>query len=396
MVSSTSARSSEQGPVTPFTTHTLLPNGSSSKSNSSLPDMSQSSFVKAFFTLLILGGYLGMGLILLTIAFSSKVRRHPLFVNFLLCLMIYTTSFCFLLFAGHQFDGEGKPLFLCVIQVSFIYGSQVMAILAGLAMVFNVWLKVRILAQAVENTQVVEENVYNEVFGNELYEKTYQRHAFWTTIALLALPYLVFLFVAMIFILEGQRHPLIFDIASNEVYCKLQKSTQTSVPTISGMLIFIGIGLIVLVGKDLLTYRKRMIWPKPKSHLSKQVRFSLVVRLGLLMMCCLFSFLAAVIASLRSGGKFTPIVQALFPLLTFFIFGSQKDLLDAWGLTSLYYWIKAHAGKPPSQVVMMNLRHEESRSYIATSSTASTEAGYSPPLIRVSSPIRPPEQALVR
>ena len=93
---STSARSSEQGPVTPFTTHTLLPNGSSSKSNSSLPDMSQSSFVTAFFTLLILGGYLGMGLILLTIVFSSKVHRHPLFVNFLLCLMIYTTSFCFL------------------------------------------------------------------------------------------------------------------------------------------------------------------------------------------------------------------------------------------------------------------------------------------------------------
>ena len=47
----------------------------------------------------------------------------------------------------------------------------------------QVWLKVRILTQAVENTQVVEENVYNEVFGKELYEKTYQRHAFWTTVA---------------------------------------------------------------------------------------------------------------------------------------------------------------------------------------------------------------------
>jgi hypothetical protein len=56
----------------------------------------QDSLIAGFMFLQIFGGHFGIPLILLTTAFSKKVQRHPMLINFCVTWSLYATSFTLL------------------------------------------------------------------------------------------------------------------------------------------------------------------------------------------------------------------------------------------------------------------------------------------------------------
>ena len=97
--------------------------------------------IAAFMTLQIVGGHIGMGIILCTIFFSSRVVRHPIFVNFCVTWILYALSYTFLwvpsslkslihlivisLYTG-QIANPTPNFSLCLTQSAMIYAAPVM------------------------------------------------------------------------------------------------------------------------------------------------------------------------------------------------------------------------------------------------------------------------------
>ncbi|KAK0481695.1 hypothetical protein IW261DRAFT_1093890 [Armillaria novae-zelandiae] len=165
-----------------------------SQKNSSVSD---ASLRNAFIALHIVGGQVGLPIILLTWALSKSVVRHPTLVNLWITFIVYSISYCILLYSGQ--DGIAASN-ICLVQSAMIYGAPPMSAVAGLLVVFQIWQTFR---EPSFSTTPTKWPISVKIF--------------------LVLPYLVFLIFAFTAGILGMLHPEhIYNL--NGLYCSLHSA----------------------------------------------------------------------------------------------------------------------------------------------------------------------------
>lgn len=79
-----------------------------------------------------------MPILVLTFLLSKKVSRHPTIVNFCVTWILYSISYCLLIYGGYN-KNVHPPQSLCLIQSALLYGAPTMAVVATLVLVMEIW-----------------------------------------------------------------------------------------------------------------------------------------------------------------------------------------------------------------------------------------------------------------
>ncbi|KAH8119186.1 hypothetical protein DFH11DRAFT_427971 [Phellopilus nigrolimitatus] len=266
-----------------------------------------------FFVLQILGGHVGVPSVLVTLFYAKGLRRHPMLINFLVTWVIYSTSFCVLLYLGKQFGPE--PTYgLCVFQASAIYGTAVMTATAGLSFVLNLWLTLRAMSN---NKSVVDQSN-------------------WRNIALIASPYVTFAIFVIFAAIFGSTNPSLVTRNRYLFYCTINSKAMDIIPAVSAMIMFTIILFEALIAFKLYHMHKAFVHMRsnggPPMHL--------VVRVGVFSVYSFLAIIACIGFWSRAGAELPYIIQASLPTAAFLIFGTQKDLLEVWGVIRIWHWIR--------------------------------------------------------
>ncbi|KAG7452325.1 uncharacterized protein BT62DRAFT_298067 [Guyanagaster necrorhizus] len=265
------------------------------------------SLRQVFIALHIAGGQVGVPIIILTWAFSKNVVRHPTLVNLWITFVVYSISYCILLYTGSwQVDATtSSPSKVCLVQSAMVQGAPSMSAVAGLLVVFQIWQTFQ--EPSPSNTAKRPDSV--KIF--------------------LVLPYLVFLIFALVAGTLGKLHPERI-YASNGLYCTLHNVgfNRYVVPT------FCVIVMAVLVVLEvILVVRYCRMW----AHISRvfplasrRASPSLLLRVLLFNVYSIVVFSVAVFFLSNFNTPWPYMVQASVPLTAVVVFGSQADLLRAW------------------------------------------------------------------
>ncbi|KAI5123861.1 hypothetical protein M0805_005678 [Coniferiporia weirii] len=277
-------------------------------------DESSTSATVMFFLLQILGGHIGVPIILLTLFVAKGVRRHPMLVNFLATWVIYSTSFCILLYLGKQFGPE-PPKGICIFQASSIYGTAVLTAAAGLSFVLNLWFSLRDVSS---NKSVVD-------------------HSSVRNYVLLAAPYVVFVaFLVLTAVFGSTSSPSLVSRNRYRFYCTIHLEIVDIVPALSALMMFAIIIFEVLIATKLYRLHKSFVHMKsnggPPLHL--------VVRVGIFSVYSFLSIIACITFWSSSGDELPYIIQSSLPTAAALIFGTQRDLLETWGVIRFWHWIR--------------------------------------------------------
>ncbi|KAJ7932697.1 hypothetical protein B0H13DRAFT_2650693 [Mycena leptocephala] len=264
------------------------------------------SLIAGFMFLQIFGGHFGIPLILLTTAFSKKVQRHPMLINFCVTWSLYATSFTLLLYAGKQIGPE-PPIELCIIQAAFIYGSPVMSSMAGLAFVLHLWLSLQAGARGA-----------NPATGR------------WRFMLLLISPYILFVAFTVAMVILGSLNSETVSRSQHLFYCTVDIPIVNVVPGTSAFIMVAVVVFEVLIGIKL--YRHNKAFKAMARPNSSGPPLHLFVRVGIFSGYSLLALVACVSFWSSTGDNIPYIIQASLPTAAFFIFGTQEDFCVYGGL----------------------------------------------------------------
>ncbi|KAF7373265.1 hypothetical protein MSAN_00535400 [Mycena sanguinolenta] len=251
------------------------------------------------------GGHFGIPLLLLTSVLSKKVQRHPMLVNFWVTWIIYTTSFTLVLYAGKQVGPE-PPIELCVIQAAFIYGSVIMAPMAGLALVLHLWFSL----------QSAKDGLGRTAGG-------------WRFMLLLGSPYILFLVFSIAMVVVGVMNEGTVSRSRYLFYCTINLGVVHVVPGTSGVIMPVIILFEVLTGIELYRRQKafktmgRVQYDGPPLHL--------FIRVGIFSTYSVLALVGCVAFWSATGAEFPYFVEASLPTAAFLVFGTQEDFFARMG-----------------------------------------------------------------
>ncbi|KAI5123862.1 hypothetical protein M0805_005679 [Coniferiporia weirii] len=269
--------------------------------------------VSVYFFLQIFGGHFGVPIILITLLTKKDMQRHPLLINFLVTWVLYATAFCLLLYVGQQFGPE-PPVSLCLSQASLIYGAAVMCSMAGLAFVVNLWLGINSLNGSLSSLKA-------------------QR---WRNYILITSPYIFFVLFTIITAVVGSAYPAVVTRDQYYFYCTINLEFVDLVPGCSGLILLCVLVFEILIAIKLYRMHKAFIHVNSRSG----PPLNLVLRVVIFSIYSILSLLACMGFWSQQGDEAPYIIQASLPTAAFLIFGSQREFLNTWGITSLWYWLR--------------------------------------------------------
>jgi len=269
---------------------------------------SQEDLAPAFTALLALGGQVGLPVLVLTSLRSKKLNRHSTFINFCVILILYSLIFCILIYSG-KFRNLNPDHGLCVAQASMIMAILPAVIVAALMVVLQTWATFQDPGSAIFTAS----------------KKS------WMTFILLASPYFTFLgyLLGSIVVVTSSPDSV---WADNGLYCFFK-------PTVTWYYLGPFSCLVLLAVTGVLEFVVVIQWYRRWYRMKKA--FPLADRKAQILICfraCLFSVYTwlAFVASISFRGNGTPtgsyLSEAGLPLVAFLVFGTQKDILDAWGI----------------------------------------------------------------
>jgi len=268
-----------------------------------------------FLVLHILGGHVGIPLLLLGIYFSRSVTRHPIFVNWCISWMVFSTAYVLIFYAGH-ITAPNPPFLLCVAQAAIIYATGAMVGTSTFIFFFYINAVVRKAVNQLEQLKLSTS----------------------CTVISLLIPYVSFLavFCAELVVASQNRNT----VHRSSFYCTIGSSIAH---------LGSGIGLSTLVVANILQiYTLTLVfrhWRSIGKHLkptANGVNLSLIIRMSIFTLVTVIGVLvlAAFLGSFK--GPIPNIVLASGPLWVVFIFGTSNDLLRVW-----CFW-RDKAVNPPS------------------------------------------------
>jgi len=252
--------------------------------------------VNAFIGLQLAGG-LGFLIIVLTALGSRNVKRNSTWYTFCLAWILSCISYTFIFLVGQQ---DSPNFGVCVTQAAGIYSAPSLTSCGTLAFAIDMLIGVRAASASIPPTR---------------------RYSI--TLALLIVPYVIWVFLLLGFLLFGINNPSFVIKGPNGTYCDLNSFTPAK---ISGLIVVSATMLTLLIEGYIATrlFRNRNIL-KDRQLIRMTVRVMIFSFLGAL---GLGVGVAYVIFS-KQGPVFD-ILLALLPGCGIIIFGTHMDLINVW------------------------------------------------------------------
>ncbi|KAJ7343106.1 hypothetical protein DFH08DRAFT_871729 [Mycena albidolilacea] len=261
------------------------------------------ALITAFMFLQIFGGHLGIPIVLLTTVFSKTIQRRPVLINFLVTWVIYATAYTLLLYTGKQ-TGPEPPKPLCIAQAAFVYGATVMTSAAGLAFVIHLWFSLKT--------------------GKKMTGR-------WHILLLLS-PYILFVAFSITMLVAGSQNSETISRSRSLFYCSISLHLMTVVPATTAVIMAAVVVFEVLICVRL--YRHRRAFRNMARTNTGAAPLDLLIRVGIFSLYSLLAFVACIAFWVSTGDLLPYIILASLPTVAFLMFGTQGDLLRAWGITA--------------------------------------------------------------
>jgi len=264
------------------------------------PDLSH---LTPLFLALHIPSQVGLAILILTFLFAKNISRHPTLINFCFSWVIYSLSYCILIYSGKK-ASTSPPGIVCRAQAALIHGAPTMASVAGLAVVVQIWSTLR----APEHWST----------------STGPQWPWSTSLTLtLALPYVVFFAFTTASAVLGNKYPETVD-DSNGLYCTIHKSPFRlhGVPLFTAAVLALVIGFEVAMG-----IRYCRLWTRISNAFplaDRRPSMSLVLRVTLFNFYSLIALTSSVFFLSDTLIAWPYMVCATIPLGAVLVFGTQK------------------------------------------------------------------------
>ncbi|THH06286.1 hypothetical protein EW145_g4191 [Phellinidium pouzarii] len=166
---------------------------------------------RIFLGIQIAGGQILLPILVLTIIFSRKVTRHPVFINFCVSWIFSSIIYSMLVYKGRSNDDDLSlnPTYdACLIQAALINGVQALTVSSSLALVVHLWIILRFCAKSKNDPSL---------FGKHKSEMLY-------TFSILGIPFAVFVAFTVYSVVAGSA------MAINEATEQQIPNSNLSVP----------------------------------------------------------------------------------------------------------------------------------------------------------------------
>lgn len=246
-----------------------------------------------------------LAILLTTFFFSRRLRaqRHPIVLNFIVTWFLTTIPACLLLYSGHAEGVQPDPN-ICLLNAALMSGVPPMEAVAFLAVVIQVFVMLRSVAA----------------------NKTYVQRT-WLTVVLLTSPYVAYIAFSLLVGVIGFSDPNNVTRDAEIVYCTLSHhNAGTFIWVFTAFIVaatfVFGIWIVVMLYKN---------WRDVRGGGSaSEFDMRLVFRALAFTIFELFILATAVLAIFKRDSVPPKFMQAIAPVVVFFIFASQQDVIFSW------------------------------------------------------------------
>ncbi|EJC98875.1 uncharacterized protein FOMMEDRAFT_23277 [Fomitiporia mediterranea MF3/22] len=269
-----------------------------------IPSPDVNKYKALFIFLQVFGGQIGMPLFVGTMLLSSSVKRHLTLVNFCVSWIIYSIVYCLTIY--HDVDRfTGVASRLCVAQAGLVHGVVPLAVVTYCSLHIQVWMGVRC------------------AFDQSCWLQTHKKKVL---ITLFIAPYVVFIAFSVGALVMCLKYPDLID-RTGSYYCTINYNPLVyAVPGFAAGVIAIMIILEIIIGITLVRRWKAV----RSSQRLNAASISMIVRIAIFSVYG-FATLAACAAFLARSLSIWPyLVQASLPTAVFLMFGTRRDVWQAW------------------------------------------------------------------
>ncbi|PAV22785.1 hypothetical protein PNOK_0274200 [Pyrrhoderma noxium] len=300
----------------------------------------------AWLGLHIAGGQVGLPFLVLTLLLSRKFMGRPKFltlINFCVTWIVYSISYCLLLFAGEANSDTETPSNLCLAQAALIHGAPPMCAVAGLEMVIQLWL--------------VQKHFHQSDF-----RYTRNLPTWWFNTLVVIPPYVNFLGFTLLTLWHGAHNSNVV-LSLNRAYCSSQSRDFSLIVPIFCAIVMAGI-ITVECAIFYNWYKTRMevneLFTRyqpddfsrviSKDYFNRKLSLSIILRVSLFTVYAVAGLSACLVFVSNINSPFPYMVEASLPLAAFLVFGTQQDVLDFWGSQIRAPWVSKRRDSTTSDV----------------------------------------------
>ncbi|KAJ8701445.1 hypothetical protein PTI98_000226 [Pleurotus ostreatus] len=264
-------------------------------------------------------GFILLGIVLLTAALATTVRRSPAWFNFLSTWVLSCISY--LVTLGQQ-TGEMPHSSICLLQAMLVYAAPAVTVTAGLCFIIEMWRIVsRVGASSGRGTVTFRD------YG-----------------ILIAAPYVVHLTICIEVLVLGLKHPKWVTRDKTYMFCHLDSALPAYIT--GTVVICVIVIAMVFVASTAIHIRKHMAASRLFQGQQVANIQKMVVRFGIFTILPVFGLALSVAqVSARPRGVADGILTiaiGTLPAGAALIFGTQSDIMRVW-----CFWKKPTTSKGP-------------------------------------------------
>ncbi|KAH8831189.1 hypothetical protein DL96DRAFT_1705628 [Flagelloscypha sp. PMI_526] len=234
-----------------------------------------------------------------TAAISRSIHRNLAWYSFIASWIIGSISFSFLFLSG-QWDVLNPNHSICIVSAALVYSAPPLNACTSALLIFPLWYGLRI-------------SMY-----------TGKPASFLLNFLVALVPFLIWIIFLVSILVFNIHHPSLVTPNENFTYCVVSQLTIHRLPSI-----FVAVVAVLAIGFEIdLIF---LVYKSYRSNLKDKVPFNSFIRI------IIFSVFALVALGSGIWSAFTPyhsitkdIAVASLPVVTFLVFGTQRDILNAW------------------------------------------------------------------
>ncbi|KAI5115303.1 hypothetical protein M0805_004498 [Coniferiporia weirii] len=299
-----------------------------------------------FLGIQIVGGHILLPILVLTVVFSKRVTRHPVFVNFCISWIFSSIIYSLLVYRGRSSDDNLSldPSYdTCLVQAALLNGVQALTVCTNLALVMHLWILLRSRSKSTRSLAFLEKEGMGLLY----------------TCCLLAAPFAIFMIFTIYSVVAGSGSAI--DESTNlpipdsnlsvpgVFYCVILFNANFSASITPGLKLvravygfsvaisFITVCFEALVARLVYDQRSELRKISNSGWLSLFLRLVSFSVYRIIALCLNLAVILhpdeLLLVGIANNNLFNGVIdyfQAAIPLVTFLVFATEKDVLSVW------------------------------------------------------------------